>query len=204
MQQFDPELTENEALEVRVRFFDNIVILNQKMSGIWTKQMTVDNRSYYYNAALNRSVWEPPPSDLSNVHVAPNLKAPTYLDLAGASSSYGTSSSSSSSIPSIHQEPVQPPPQSSFSYNQPITSSSTTSSSATTTTMGGFVSADELMRSALQKQKQQQQQQGPTKSEANTTSNVSSGVASYLQQKASLEAAAGAKNDHDNSNWNVR
>lgn len=158
--------------------------------------MTVDNRSYYYNAALNRSVWEPPPSDLSNVHVAPNLKAPTYLDLAGASSSYGTSSNSNRS-----NEPVQPQ-QSSVSYSQP-TSSSSSSSSSINNTMG-FVSADELMRSALQKQKQHQQQHGPSKSEANTTSNVSSGVASYLQQKASLEAAAGAKNDHDNSNWNVR
>ena len=166
--------------------------------------MTVDNRSYYYNAALNRSVWEPPPSDLSNVHVAPNLKPPTSLDLAGASSSYGTSSSSSSSSNSSssnsatnvqQQEFVPPVP--SFSYNQP-----------TTSTTGGFVSADDLMRSALQKQKQQQQQQqGPTKPESISTvasSNVSSGVASYLQQKASLEIAAGAKNDHDNSNWNVR
>ena len=55
--------------------------------GIWTKQFTVEGKSYYFNAAQNRSLWAPPAD--SEVHDAAGLKIPTYLELSGASSSYG-------------------------------------------------------------------------------------------------------------------
>ena len=62
-----------------------------KMSrGIWTKHLSVDGKAYFYNSAQNRSVWIPPPESI--IHEAINMRPPTYIELAGASSSYGKSS----------------------------------------------------------------------------------------------------------------
>ena len=55
--------------------------------GIWTKHFSVDGKTYYYNAAQNRSLWTPPPDSV--VHEAINIRPPTYVEIAGATSSYG-------------------------------------------------------------------------------------------------------------------
>jgi hypothetical protein len=58
--------------------------------GIWTKHLSIDGKAYFYNAGQNRSLWMPPPDSI--VHEAINMRPPTYMELAGASSSYGKSS----------------------------------------------------------------------------------------------------------------
>lgn len=52
--------------------------------------MSIDGKAYFYNAGQNRSLWTPPPDSI--VHEAINIRPPTYMELAGASSSYGKSS----------------------------------------------------------------------------------------------------------------
>lgn len=49
------------------------------MKGMWTKHFTKEGKVYYFNAALNKSVWNSPPSD-TVVHEAPNLKIPEADD----------------------------------------------------------------------------------------------------------------------------
>lgn len=58
--------------------------------GIWTKHLSIDGKAYFYNAGQNRSLWMPPPDSI--VHEAINIRPPTYMELAGASSGYGKSS----------------------------------------------------------------------------------------------------------------
>ena len=55
--------------------------------GIWTKHFSVDGKVYFYNAAQNRSLWVPPTDSI--IHEAVNARPPSYIELAGASSSYG-------------------------------------------------------------------------------------------------------------------
>lgn len=55
--------------------------------GIWTKHFSVDGKIYFYNAAQNRSLWVPPADSI--IHEAINAKPPSYIELSGASSSYG-------------------------------------------------------------------------------------------------------------------
>lgn len=64
--------------------------------GIWTKHFSVDGKIYFYNAAQNRSVWVPPADSI--IHEAINAKPPTYIELSGASSSYGKYSETLSEI----------------------------------------------------------------------------------------------------------
>jgi hypothetical protein len=42
--------------------------------GMWTKQYTKEGKTFYYNAAQNKSVWTPPMDSI--VHEAPYLKKP--------------------------------------------------------------------------------------------------------------------------------
>jgi hypothetical protein len=58
-------------------------------NGIWTKHFSVEGKTYYFNAAQNRSLWIAPQDSI--VHEAVNARPPTYIELAGASSSYGKS-----------------------------------------------------------------------------------------------------------------
>jgi hypothetical protein len=79
---------------------------NKMSRGIWTKHLSVNGKAYFYNSAQNRSVWIPPPESI--IHEAINMKPPTYIELAGASSSYGKSSeidvmSSSHGLPAPEQ-----------------------------------------------------------------------------------------------------
>ncbi len=39
---------------------------------MWTKHLTTEGKVFYFNAAQNRSVWNPPPESV--VHEAPNIK----------------------------------------------------------------------------------------------------------------------------------
>lgn len=41
--------------------------------GMWTKHIASDGRTFYFNAAQNRSVWQPPHDAV--LHEAPNLSA---------------------------------------------------------------------------------------------------------------------------------
>ena len=66
--------------------------------GIWTKHFSVDGKIYFYNAAQNRSVWVPPSDSI--IHEAANARPPSYIELSGASSSYGKFSETLSEIES--------------------------------------------------------------------------------------------------------
>jgi hypothetical protein len=46
---------------------------------MWTKHLTSDGRSFYYNAAQNRSLWHPPSG--ACVHEAVNIKIPVAEEL---------------------------------------------------------------------------------------------------------------------------
>lgn len=48
------------------------------VKGMWTKQYAADGKAFYFNAAQNRSVWQPPPDSI--VHEAPELYQPTEED----------------------------------------------------------------------------------------------------------------------------
>lgn len=39
---------------------------------MWTKQFSLDGKAFYYNAAINRSCWAPPPDAI--IHEAPNAR----------------------------------------------------------------------------------------------------------------------------------
>ena len=43
--------------------------------GIWTKHFSPEGKAYYFNAAENRSVWQPPAN--ANTHEATNLAIPS-------------------------------------------------------------------------------------------------------------------------------
>jgi|EP00596_Hydrurales_sp_CCMP1899_P004262 hypothetical protein len=58
-------------------------------NGIWTKHFSVEGKIFYFNAAQNRSLWIAPQDSI--IHEAVNARPPTYIELAGASSSYGKS-----------------------------------------------------------------------------------------------------------------
>jgi hypothetical protein len=66
-------------------------------NGMWTKHFSVEGKIYYFNAAQNRSLWIAPQDSI--VHEAVNARPPTYIELAGASSSYGKSNEIVSSAP---------------------------------------------------------------------------------------------------------
>ena len=47
------------------------------MKGMWTLCLTENNEKYYYNAYQNKSVWNVPSNEKTNIHVAPNLTVPS-------------------------------------------------------------------------------------------------------------------------------
>jgi hypothetical protein len=63
--------------------------------GMWTKHFTHEGKAFYFNPALNRSVWNPPSDAIT--HEAPNAKS---------QASVGTVDSSSPQIPSSQPPPV--------------------------------------------------------------------------------------------------
>jgi hypothetical protein len=42
--------------------------------GMWTKQLTVEGKTFYFNAAQQRSEWQPPSDAI--IHEAPQLQPP--------------------------------------------------------------------------------------------------------------------------------
>lgn len=153
------------------------------MAGLWTKHFSVDQRTYYYNAAQGRSVWEPPPE--ANVHAAINLRAPTYLELAKSSNL------------ALHQPQLAQLPQPLI----PLQPSQTQSHRPVP-----FISAEDLLAHALQQERQKQLLSRKEDEVAPTIASSSTAVASaYLLQKSELEALAGGKCDTaDGSKWHVR
>jgi hypothetical protein len=57
------------------RTLDKYILWANMSKGMWTKHLTIDGNAYYYNAAKNISVWQPPIDSI--IHEAPNLKPPT-------------------------------------------------------------------------------------------------------------------------------
>jgi WW domain len=169
-----------------------------KMAGLWTKQLTTDNRVFYYNAAQGRSTWDPPID--ATVHVAPQLRAPTLMEMVQSDNNDGEGNSGSSSGRS-----------SSSSDAPPSTVASTNVLPAMAPPpfiplLAPTVNADDLVARALQKQQQQKQHQlqhAKKDAAAAAASNVTTVGESYLQQKAELEAAASGRNA-DGSKWHVR
>ena len=172
------------------------------MAGLWTKQLTTDNRVFYYNAAQGRSTWDPPID--ATVHVAPQLRAPTLMEIVQSDNNDGESNSGSSSSGSGSGT-------SSSSDAPPSTVASTNVLPAMAPPpfiplLAPTVNADDLVARALQKQQQQKQHQlqhAKKDAAAAAASNVTTVGESYLQQKAELEAAASGRNA-DGSKWHVR
>jgi hypothetical protein len=156
------------------------------MAGLWTKHLSVDQRTYYYNSSQGRSLWEPPPD--ANVHAAINLRAPTYLELDKSSHIILQQSQSSSSQQTQPAQPSQP-----SQPSQPLPSRP-----------AAFLTED-LFARALQQQKQKQQQSRKEGYSASAShASTAAAPSAYLLQRAELEAFAGGKGDTSDGSKYVR
>ncbi len=53
---------------------------------MWTKHFTADGKVFYFNAAVNRSVWSPPNDAV--IHEAPNAKPPSQSELINSNDNF--------------------------------------------------------------------------------------------------------------------